>query len=42
MFFCMPATTGEKLDELFSVAVNFVKDQANWGAITTLANHNSR
>jgi len=29
----------EKLDELFSVAFSFIKDQANWAAITKLANY---
>jgi hypothetical protein len=29
----------EKLDQLFTVAFNFVNDQANWAAITKLANH---
>jgi hypothetical protein len=30
---------GKKLDELFSVAFNFVNDRANWTAITKLANY---
>jgi hypothetical protein len=29
----------EKLDELFAVAFNFIKDDANWAAITKLANY---
>jgi predicted transposase YbfD/YdcC len=29
----------EKLDQLFTIAFNFVNDQANWTAITKLANH---
>jgi hypothetical protein len=29
----------EKLDQLFTVAFNFVNNQANWAAITKLANH---
>jgi hypothetical protein len=29
----------EKLDELFTVAFNFINDQANWAAITRLANY---
>lgn len=29
----------EKLNQLFTVAFNFVNDQANWAAITKLANH---
>jgi hypothetical protein len=29
----------EKLDELFTVAFNFVNDSANWAAITKLANY---
>jgi hypothetical protein len=29
----------EKLDELFTVAFDFVNDRANWAAITKLANH---
>ncbi|TAN71824.1 MAG: hypothetical protein EPN17_00290 [Methylobacter sp.] len=30
---------GKKLDELFSVAFNFINDRANWAAITKLANY---
>ncbi len=29
----------KKLDELFAVAFNFINDQANWAAITRLANY---
>jgi hypothetical protein len=29
----------EKLDELFSVALNFIKNQSNWAAITELASY---
>ncbi|MDO9185924.1 MAG: hypothetical protein Q7W13_07925, partial [Bacteroidia bacterium] len=29
----------EKLDELFTVAFNFIKDDANWAAITKLADY---
>ncbi len=32
----------EKLDELFAVACDFVSDQANWKAITKLANYITR
>ena len=30
---------GKKLDELFVQAFNFINDQANWAAITRLANY---
>ena len=29
----------EELDALFAIAFNFINDQANWAAITKLANY---